>query len=78
MKVAWVGLPYIPCPMHRLPSLFPRKGDFLASSLRLALSLSLGTLILYLTLLPIVAPEILEASYPQGNILTRTGAVLGF
>lgn len=77
MKVAWVGLPYIPCPVHRFPSLFPRKGNFLTFSLRLALSLSLSILILYVTLLPIVAPEILEASYPQGNILTRTGAILG-
>lgn len=42
----------------------PERVLFLASSLRLAFSLSLAALILYGTLLPIVAPEILEASYP--------------
>lgn len=49
----------------------------LASSLKLAPSLPLATLIFYVALLPIVTHEIPGAFYPQGNILTRTEAILG-
>lgn len=78
MKVAQgLGYPSFLTPCVDTLVCSPESFLFLASSLRLALSLSIAALMLYVTLLPIVAPEILEASYPQGNILMRTGAILG-